>query len=293
MQRSHLPLRSWPHRAARISGLQARAAPAAQARRAVPGSVAHPGRRSHAHCRRGRYRPRAAIRLAPISARMPGPDAMAGASTTTTSPRRRAAHLADVDPRTCWALEPGEPRPSAATRSSCSAGTAAATAKYPALRTRLRPATTATSSDNTSDPGRPGASHRPPSDPPQSEPNTGPPACLTALETNFLKSKSSRTSPGTVRKPCRERRRPINIDRKRHIEDISAGAIGRKPSKADKTLDEIGRGPGGLHALRRLFGRAWMVAQGDGHDDITASDIDAAVEQGVAADDAAPARAAE
>ena len=75
---------------------------------------------------------------------------------------------------------------------------------------------------------------------------------------------------------------------------ISAGAIGRKPSKAElKTLDEIGRGPGGLHALRRLLGRAWMVAQGDGHDDITASDIDAAVEQGVAADDAAPARAAE
>ena len=54
------------------------------------------------------------------------------------------------------------------------------------------------------------------SDPPQSEPNTGPPACLTALETNFLKSKSSRTSPGTVRKPCLERRSPINIwcDRK-------------------------------------------------------------------------------
>ena len=79
------------------------------------------------------------------------------------------------------------------------------------------PPTTATSSDNTSDPGRPGASHRPPSDPPQSEPNTGPPACLTALETNFLKSKSSRTSPGTVRKPCLKRRRPINIwcDRKK------------------------------------------------------------------------------
>ena len=74
---------------------------------------------------------------------------------------------------------------------------------------------------------------------------------------------------------------------------ISAGAIGRKPSKAElKTLDEIGRGPGGLHALRRLLGVPgwWRRA---GHDDITASDIDAAVEQGVAADDAAPARAAE
>ena len=48
------------------------------------------------------------------------------------------------------------------------------------------------------------------------EPNTGPPACLTAIETNFSKSESSRTSPGTVRKPCLERRRPIKIwcDRK-------------------------------------------------------------------------------
>ena len=34
----------------------------------------------------------------------------------------------------------------------------------------------------------------------QLEPNTGPPACLTAIETNFPKSKSSRTSPGTVPK---------------------------------------------------------------------------------------------
>ncbi len=69
---------------------------------------------------------------------------------------------------------------------------------------------------NASDSGRPGASHRPPSDPPQSGPNTGPPACLTALETYFPKSKSSRTSPGTVRKPRLERSRTINIwcDRK-------------------------------------------------------------------------------
>ena len=109
----------------------------------------------------------------------------------------------------------------ATSTSSCSAGTAAATPQRlstpcSASARACDPPTTATSSDNTSDPGRPGASHRPPSDPPQSEPNTGPPACLTALETNFLKSKSSRTSPGTVRKPCLERRRPINIwcDRK-------------------------------------------------------------------------------
>ena len=41
-------------------------------------------------------------------------------------------------------------------------------------------------------------------------------SCNVALETYFPKSKSSRTSPGTVQEPCLERRRPINIwcDRK-------------------------------------------------------------------------------
>ena len=94
------------------------------------------------------------------------------------------------------------------------------------------PPTTATSSDNASDPGRPGASHRPPSDPPQLEPNTGPPACLTAIETNFPKSKSSRTSPGTVREPCLERRRTINIwcDRKQREKPYSG--LARRPRAA-------------------------------------------------------------
>ena len=125
------------------------------------------------------------------------------------------------------------PRPSAPlpSTSSCSAGTAAATPQRlstpcSASARACDPPTTATSSDNTSDPGRPGASHRPPSDPPQSGPNTGPPACLTALETNFLKSKSSRTSPGTVRKPCLERRRPINIWCDRKQRDKPSGPFG-------------------------------------------------------------------
>ena len=117
----------------------------------------------------------------------------------------------------------------ASSTSSCSAGTAAATPQRPstpcsASARASDPPTTATSSDNASDPGRPGASHRPPSDPPQLEPNTGPPACLTAIETNFPKSKSSRTSPGTVRKPCLERSRTINIwcDRKQREKPLTA-----------------------------------------------------------------------
>ena len=54
------------------------------------------------------------------------------------------------------------------------------------IGTRLRPADCR---DSTSDHRRPGASHRPPSDPPQSGPNAVPPTCMTALETNSPKSK--------------------------------------------------------------------------------------------------------
>ena len=73
------------------------------------------------------------------------------------------------------------------------------------------------------------------------------------------------------------------------VEDIAAGVLRRKPSRADlRTLNAIGRGPGGLHALRRLLGRAWMVAQSAGRDEIEAGDIAAATDEGVAADEGAP-----
>ena len=72
------------------------------------------------------------------------------------------------------------------------------------------------------------------------------------------------------------------------VEDIAAGVLGRQPSKTElKTLNAIGRGPGGLHAMRRLLGRAWMVAQAAGRDAIEAADITAAADEGVAADEGA------
>ncbi len=46
-----------------------------------------------------------------------------------------------------------------------------------------------------------------------------------------------------------------------------------------------GKGPGGLHAMRRLLGRAWMVAQTAGRDAIEASDITAAADESVTADE--------
>ena len=73
------------------------------------------------------------------------------------------------------------------------------------------------------------------------------------------------------------------------VEDIAAGALGRKPSRSElRTLNAVGRGPGGLHALRRLLGRAWMVAQSAGREEIKACDIAAATDEGVAADEGAP-----
>ena len=70
------------------------------------------------------------------------------------------------------------------------------------------------------------------------------------------------------------------------VEDIAAGVPGRQPSRAElRTLNGVDRGPGGLHALRRLLGRAWMVAQAAGRDAIEAGNITAAAAEGVAADE--------
>ena len=70
------------------------------------------------------------------------------------------------------------------------------------------------------------------------------------------------------------------------VEDIAAGVLRRRPSKAElKTLNTVGKGPGGLHAMRRLLGRAWMVAQAAGRDAIEISDITAAADEGIAADE--------
>ena len=72
------------------------------------------------------------------------------------------------------------------------------------------------------------------------------------------------------------------------VEDIAAGVLGRRPSKTElKTLNTVGKGPGGLHAMRRLLGRAWMVALAAGRDAIEASDITAAADEGTAADEGA------
>ena len=75
------------------------------------------------------------------------------------------------------------------------------------------------------------------------------------------------------------------------VEDIATGVLGRQPSRAElRTLNAVGRGPGDLHAMRRLLGRAWMVAQAAGRDAIEPADIAAAADEGVAADEGAAAQ---
>ena len=75
------------------------------------------------------------------------------------------------------------------------------------------------------------------------------------------------------------------------VEDIAAGILGRQPTKAElETLNAVGSGPGGLHAMRRLLGRARMVAQAAGRDTIEAGDITAAADEGVATEEGTAAQ---
>ena len=77
------------------------------------------------------------------------------------------------------------------------------------------------------------------------------------------------------------------------VEQIAAGVPKRAPSKAElKMLNAVARGSGGLHALRRLLGGAWMIARGSGRQEIEAADIAAAAAEGVAADEGAAAEQA-
>ncbi len=61
---------------------------------------------------------------------------------------------------------------------------------------------------------------------------------------------------------------------------IAAGPLGRRPTDRElKALVATARGPGGLHALRRLLARAWMLARDEGRNAIDAGDLAAAAEE--------------
>ncbi len=63
---------------------------------------------------------------------------------------------------------------------------------------------------------------------------------------------------------------------------LGQGVLGRRPDRAEmKTLMAAARGPGGLHALRRLLMRAWMIARAEGIGEIGPEDIAAAAGEAV------------
>jgi len=61
------------------------------------------------------------------------------------------------------------------------------------------------------------------------------------------------------------------------VRAIAAGALAREPVARElKHLVAAAAGPGGLHNLRRLLARAWMMARGAGRETIADLDIEAA-----------------
>lgn len=68
---------------------------------------------------------------------------------------------------------------------------------------------------------------------------------------------------------------PPEID----VRTLMAGVLGREPTRAEITMGlTTAAGPGGLHALRRLMARAWMIARAETRERINPADIAAATE---------------
>ena len=75
-------------------------------------------------------------------------------------------------------------------------------------------------------------------------------------------------------------RLPLAATAEADIVDLARSVLGRAPTKAEKDqLLGVARGAGGLHALRRLFARAWVLARAGGNRGISAGDIAAAREE--------------
>ena len=77
-------------------------------------------------------------------------------------------------------------------------------------------------------------------------------------------------------------RLPLSAAADADVLDLAAAVLGRRPGHREtKLLVAAARGAGGLHALRRLLARAWLLARGDGREEISAEDLRAAAEEGV------------
>ena len=65
------------------------------------------------------------------------------------------------------------------------------------------------------------------------------------------------------------------------VRALAQNVLGRRPDKAERAaLLAAARGPGGLHALRRLLTRAWTIARAEGMEHIGREELLAAAEDG-------------
>ena len=64
---------------------------------------------------------------------------------------------------------------------------------------------------------------------------------------------------------------------------LAGGVLGRRPGKNEAdALIRAARGAGGLHALRRLLAKSWLLARAEGRERIESPDIAAAAEEAAA-----------
>ena len=72
-------------------------------------------------------------------------------------------------------------------------------------------------------------------------------------------------------------RLPVGAPADADVSVLASGVLGRAPKPRElRLLIAAARGPGGLHALRRFLGRAWMIARAEGSDEIRPGDLAAA-----------------
>ena len=66
--------------------------------------------------------------------------------------------------------------------------------------------------------------------------------------------------------------------------ELISGVLRRRASKREiKTALSVARGPGGMHALRRLLARAWLMAQDEDRERVEVEDLEIAADEEIAA----------
>lgn len=76
----------------------------------------------------------------------------------------------------------------------------------------------------------------------------------------------------------------IPLPSEEDVRDLVSGVLRRRANKREiKTALTVARGPGGMHALRRLLARAWLMARNEDREAIAVEDLEIAADEEIAA----------